>query len=103
MDVFLQGTELLLSLPNLCVQLSESDFKGLVVTDDSSIVLNQLHEDEQGTYRCSVQSQKGTVFYRVTFLLTGREKLLSVSSNEISHVREGELMEYFEQSYTDEQ
>ncbi|XP_029294712.1 izumo sperm-egg fusion protein 1 [Cottoperca gobio] len=50
--------------------LSESDFKALVVTDDPSVVLNQLHEDEQGTYRCSLQGRNGTVFYRVTFLLT---------------------------------
>ncbi|XP_063753522.1 izumo sperm-egg fusion protein 1 isoform X2 [Eleginops maclovinus] len=51
-------------------KLNESDFKALVVTDDSSVVLNQLHVDEQGTYRCSLQGRNGTVFYRVTFLLT---------------------------------
>lgn len=60
------------SLPNLCVQLNESDFKPLVVTKDSSVVLNQLHVDEQGTYRCSLQDRNRTVLYRVTFLLTGR-------------------------------
>ncbi|KAM6930527.1 izumo sperm-egg fusion protein 1 [Xenentodon cancila] len=51
-------------------KLNESDFMPLVVTDDSSIVLNQLHVDEQGTYRCSLRDQNGTIFYRVTFLLT---------------------------------
>ncbi|XP_039658705.1 izumo sperm-egg fusion protein 1 isoform X4 [Perca fluviatilis] len=50
-------------------KLIERDFKALVVTDDSSVVLNQLHVDEQGTYRCSLQDQSGTVFYQVTFLL----------------------------------
>ncbi|XP_078107208.1 izumo sperm-egg fusion protein 1 isoform X2 [Sander vitreus] len=50
-------------------KLIDSDFKALVVTDDSSVVLNQLHMDEQGTYRCSLQDQSGTVFYQVTFLL----------------------------------
>ncbi|XP_054467778.1 izumo sperm-egg fusion protein 1 [Anoplopoma fimbria] len=50
-------------------KLKESDFKALVVTDDSSVVLNQLRRDEQGTYRCSLQGQDGTVFYRVTFPL----------------------------------
>ncbi|XP_042343497.1 izumo sperm-egg fusion protein 1 [Plectropomus leopardus] len=51
-------------------KLKESDFQALVVTDDSSVVLNQLNMDEQGTYRCSLRGQNGTVFYRVTFLLT---------------------------------
>nr|XP_046243847.1 izumo sperm-egg fusion protein 1 isoform X8 [Scatophagus argus] len=51
-------------------KLNEQDFKALVVTDDSSVILNQLHVAEQGTYRCSLQSRNGTVFYRVTFLLT---------------------------------
>ncbi|KAK9522973.1 hypothetical protein VZT92_019406 [Zoarces viviparus] len=50
-------------------KLNESDFKALVVTDDSSVVLNQLLADEQGTYRCSLQGQDGTVFSRVTFPL----------------------------------
>ncbi|XP_051806770.1 izumo sperm-egg fusion protein 1 [Acanthochromis polyacanthus] len=50
--------------------LDESDFKALVVTDDSSVVLNQLRVDEQGTYRCSLQDRNGTIFYQVTFLLT---------------------------------
>lgn len=54
-----------------CVQLNENDFKVLVVTEDSSVVLNQLQVNEQGTYRCSLQDQNGTVFYRATFLLTG--------------------------------
>ncbi|KAM8760900.1 izumo sperm-egg fusion protein 1 isoform 1-T5 [Acanthopagrus schlegelii] len=51
-------------------KLNESDFRALVVTDDSSVVLNQLHVDEQGTYRCSLQNRNGFVFYRATFLLT---------------------------------
>ncbi|XP_008279797.1 izumo sperm-egg fusion protein 1 [Stegastes partitus] len=51
-------------------KLDESDFRALVVTDDSSVVLNQLRVDEQGTYRCSLQDQNGTNFYRVTFPLT---------------------------------
>ncbi|XP_030273265.1 izumo sperm-egg fusion protein 1 isoform X2 [Sparus aurata] len=51
-------------------KLNESDFSALVVTDDSSVVLNQLHVDEQGTYRCSLQNRNGIVFYRATFLLT---------------------------------
>ncbi|KAM7415949.1 hypothetical protein PAMA_018153 [Pampus argenteus] len=51
-------------------KLSENAFKALVVTTDSSVVLNQLHVDEQGTYRCSLLDQNGTNFYRVTFLLT---------------------------------
>ncbi|XP_070761277.1 izumo sperm-egg fusion protein 1 [Enoplosus armatus] len=50
-------------------KLNEGDFKALVVTDDSSVVLNQLHADEQGTYRCSLQGRNGAIFYRVTFLL----------------------------------
>ncbi|XP_068560205.1 izumo sperm-egg fusion protein 1 isoform X2 [Cebidichthys violaceus] len=50
-------------------KLNESDFKALVVTDDSSVVLNQLRADEQGTYRCSLRGQDGTVFYRVTYPL----------------------------------
>nr|XP_046243845.1 izumo sperm-egg fusion protein 1 isoform X6 [Scatophagus argus] len=54
----------------LTSKLNEQDFKALVVTDDSSVILNQLHVAEQGTYRCSLQSRNGTVFYRVTFLLT---------------------------------
>lgn len=68
----------------MCVQLNESDFKALVVTDDSSVVLNQLHVAEQGTYRCSLQGRNGTVFYRVTFLLTGRVQLLYMISQKLS-------------------
>ncbi|XP_072243048.1 izumo sperm-egg fusion protein 1 [Leuresthes tenuis] len=51
-------------------KVDESDFRALVVTHDSSVVLNQLHVDEQGTYRCSLKDRNGTVFSRVTFLLT---------------------------------
>lgn len=77
----------LLTVFNLCVQLNESDFKVLIVTDDSSMVLNQLHVDEQGTYRCSLQGQDGTVFYRIHFLLTGKSAALK-------YVTGGELLEY---------
>ncbi|XP_013857999.1 izumo sperm-egg fusion protein 1 [Austrofundulus limnaeus] len=51
-------------------ELDEKDFTALVVTEDSFVVLNQLHLDEQGTYQCSLRDQNGTVFYRVTFLLS---------------------------------
>ncbi|XP_041643280.1 izumo sperm-egg fusion protein 1 isoform X2 [Cheilinus undulatus] len=51
-------------------KLIESDFSTLVVTDDSTVVLNQLRVNEQGTYRCSLRGPNGTVFYQVTFLLT---------------------------------
>ncbi|XP_037831366.1 izumo sperm-egg fusion protein 1 [Kryptolebias marmoratus] len=51
-------------------KLDENDFATLVVTHDSFVVLNQLHLDEQGTYRCSLQDEKGTIYYRVTFLLS---------------------------------
>ncbi|CAG07802.1 unnamed protein product [Tetraodon nigroviridis] len=50
--------------------VNESNFIVLVVTEDSSLVLNQLRLDEQGTYRCSLQDQNETVFYQVHFLLT---------------------------------
>ncbi|XP_074525796.1 izumo sperm-egg fusion protein 1 [Halichoeres trimaculatus] len=51
-------------------KLTESDFSTLVVTEDSTVILNQLHVNEQGTYRCSLQGRDGTIFYRVTFLVT---------------------------------
>ncbi|XP_042075478.1 izumo sperm-egg fusion protein 1 isoform X2 [Haplochromis burtoni] len=51
-------------------KMNESDFSVLVVTEDSSIVLNQLRLDEEGTYRCSLQAQNGTIFYQATFPLT---------------------------------
>ncbi|KAM4615779.1 izumo sperm-egg fusion protein 1 [Polymixia lowei] len=50
-------------------KLVESDFRPLVVTDDSSVVLNQLRVDEQGTYRCSLQDRNGNIYSKVTFLL----------------------------------
>ncbi|XP_055367149.1 izumo sperm-egg fusion protein 1 isoform X7 [Betta splendens] len=50
-------------------KLNQSDFRPLVVTDDSSVILNQLHVDEQGTYRCSLRENE-TVFYQVTFSVT---------------------------------
>ncbi|XP_031583788.1 izumo sperm-egg fusion protein 1 isoform X5 [Oreochromis aureus] len=51
-------------------KMNESDFSVLIVTEDSSIVLNQLRLDEEGTYRCSLQAQNGTIFYQATFPLT---------------------------------
>ncbi|KAM9391452.1 izumo sperm-egg fusion protein 1 [Pholidichthys leucotaenia] len=51
-------------------QLDGSDFRVLLVTKDSSIILNQLRVDEQGTYRCSLQATNGTIFYQATFKLT---------------------------------
>ncbi|XP_008416427.1 izumo sperm-egg fusion protein 1 isoform X1 [Poecilia reticulata] len=51
-------------------KLTEKDFQPLVVTQDASIVLNQLHLDEQGTYRCSLQDENGAVYYRASFQLT---------------------------------
>lgn len=60
----------LTNVPSVLWQLNESDFRPLVVTDDSSVILNQLHVDEQGTYRCSLQGNE-TIFYQVTFLLNG--------------------------------
>ncbi|XP_054895686.1 izumo sperm-egg fusion protein 1 isoform X1 [Poeciliopsis prolifica] len=51
-------------------KLTEKDFQPLVVTQDASIILNQLHLDEQGTYRCSLQDENGAVYYRAAFLLT---------------------------------
>lgn len=72
---------------NLYVQLNESDFKPLVVTDDSSVILNQLHVDEQGTYRCSLKGN-GTVFYQVTFLLNGRVTALR---HTVSQILSGKL------------
>ncbi|XP_060927894.1 izumo sperm-egg fusion protein 1-like [Limanda limanda] len=51
-------------------KLNETNFKVLVVTEESFWILNQLEVEEQGTYRCTVQDRSGTVFYRVTFLLT---------------------------------
>nr|XP_057926151.1 izumo sperm-egg fusion protein 1 isoform X2 [Doryrhamphus excisus] len=51
-------------------KLSESDFKDLVVMEDSFMVLNQLQLDDQGTYQCSLQGKDGTKFYQVRYLLT---------------------------------
>ncbi|XP_054629437.1 izumo sperm-egg fusion protein 1 isoform X2 [Dunckerocampus dactyliophorus] len=53
-------------------KLSESDFKVLVVMEDSFMVLNQLRLDDQGAYRCSLQGKDGTIFYKVTYVLTER-------------------------------
>ncbi|KAJ3603675.1 hypothetical protein NHX12_028419, partial [Muraenolepis orangiensis] len=50
--------------------LEEGDFRTLVLTEEPSVVLNQLRVDEQGTYRCSLQDRNATVFSTVTFLLT---------------------------------
>ncbi|KAM6965385.1 izumo sperm-egg fusion protein 1 [Aplochiton taeniatus] len=49
--------------------LTEVDFQVLVVTEDSSVVLNQIRLDEQGTYRCLLCDRNGTVFSKITFLL----------------------------------
>ncbi|XP_060926764.1 uncharacterized protein LOC133001254 [Limanda limanda] len=51
-------------------KLNETDFKVLVVTEESFWILNEV--EEQGTYSCTVQDPSGTIFYRVTFLLTER-------------------------------
>ncbi|XP_076005680.1 izumo sperm-egg fusion protein 1 [Genypterus blacodes] len=51
-------------------KLKESDFRGLLVTKESFFVLNEVLVEEQGTYRCSLQDKKGTVFSRITFRLT---------------------------------
>lgn len=59
------------------LQLEESEFKALLLTDESLFILNQMHGDEQGTYRCSLQDRNGIVFYRVYFLVTGRVALIS--------------------------
>ncbi|XP_030592845.1 izumo sperm-egg fusion protein 1 isoform X1 [Archocentrus centrarchus] len=56
--------------PSGTEKMDESDFKVLVVTDDSHVVLNQLRLDEEGTYRCSLQDQIGTIFYQAIFPLT---------------------------------
>ncbi|XP_055017758.1 izumo sperm-egg fusion protein 1 [Boleophthalmus pectinirostris] len=74
LDCFLPWHRLLLSKPEYHYSwgsnLKRSDFKVLVVTQDSSVVLNQLHVEEGGTYQCSLQNQTGTVFYKVKFLLS---------------------------------
>ncbi|XP_019744032.1 izumo sperm-egg fusion protein 1 isoform X1 [Hippocampus comes] len=41
-----------------------------IVMEESSMVLNQLHLRDQGTYRCSLTGQDGTEFYRVAVHLT---------------------------------
>ncbi|KAM9858598.1 izumo sperm-egg fusion protein 1 [Aulostomus maculatus] len=53
-------------------EVNENDFKVLVVTNDSSVILNQLHVEDQGLYRCSLLGRDGTIFYRVQFPLTVR-------------------------------
>ncbi|XP_074495435.1 izumo sperm-egg fusion protein 1 [Sebastes fasciatus] len=55
--------------PYLPGYLNESDFTVLVVTDDSSVILNQLKAKDMGTYCCSLQGRNGTVFYRVNYQL----------------------------------
>lgn len=47
----------------------------LVVTEESKIVLNQLTINEEGTYRCLLQDQKGTVLSRMYFQLKGKQGL----------------------------
>ncbi|XP_061623623.1 izumo sperm-egg fusion protein 1 [Phyllopteryx taeniolatus] len=51
-------------------KFDESDFRNVVVMEDSFLVLNQLHLSDQGTYRCLLAGQDGTVFYQVAFPLT---------------------------------
>ncbi|KAJ0019278.1 hypothetical protein NQD34_006847, partial [Periophthalmus magnuspinnatus] len=80
LDCFLSWHRLLLGKPEYhyswtpyvptSTKLERDDFKVLVVTQDSSVVLNQLHVEEGGTYQCSLQNQSGTVFYKVKFLLS---------------------------------
>lgn len=82
LDCFLPWHRLLLGKPEYhyswaagvpkIKKLEESDFRVLVVTDEASVVLNQLHVEEEGTYRCLLQNQTGTVFYKVTFLISVR-------------------------------
>ncbi|XP_028313846.1 izumo sperm-egg fusion protein 1 isoform X3 [Gouania willdenowi] len=48
----------------------ENNATTLVVTDESSVILNQLSVKDQGIYRCSLQKNNGTIFSQVTFLLT---------------------------------
>ncbi|XP_048065857.1 izumo sperm-egg fusion protein 1 [Megalobrama amblycephala] len=45
------------------------EYEVLVVTEESKIVLNQLTINEEGTYRCLLQDQKGTVLSRMYFKL----------------------------------
>lgn len=56
------------------MQVNVSDFKALVETPESFLVLNQLRLDEQGTYRCSLMDPNRKLFYQVNFLLTGKKK-----------------------------
>ncbi|XP_030621915.1 izumo sperm-egg fusion protein 1 [Chanos chanos] len=48
----------------------EGDYKVLVVTPESKIVLNQLRVEEQGVYRCLLQDSEGTTLSRTHFILT---------------------------------
>ncbi|XP_037634709.1 izumo sperm-egg fusion protein 1 isoform X2 [Sebastes umbrosus] len=56
--------------PYLPGYLNESDFTVLVVTDVSSVILNQVQAKDMGTYRCFLQGRSGIVFYRVSYRLT---------------------------------
>ncbi|KAK2898844.1 hypothetical protein Q8A67_010262 [Cirrhinus molitorella] len=47
----------------------EGEYEALVVTEESKIVLNQLKVNEEGTYRCLLQDQKGTALSRTYFKL----------------------------------
>lgn len=49
-----------------------------MVTEESKIVLNQLKVNEEGTYRCLLQDQKGTTLSRMYFKLKGRRCLLNL-------------------------
>ncbi|XP_073675896.1 izumo sperm-egg fusion protein 1 [Garra rufa] len=47
----------------------EGEYEALVVTEESKIVLNQLKVNEEGTYRCLLQDQRGTALSRMYFKL----------------------------------
>ncbi|KAK7940521.1 hypothetical protein WMY93_003847 [Mugilogobius chulae] len=76
LDCFLPWHRLILGKPEYHylwapeVSKEKADFKVLVVTRDSSVVLNQLQVEERGTYQCLLKNQSGTVFYKVIFLLS---------------------------------
>ncbi|XP_062307951.1 izumo sperm-egg fusion protein 1 [Osmerus eperlanus] len=50
--------------------MAEGDLQTLVVTEDSSVVLNQLHLSERGLYRCLLLDKNGTVLSKTRFLLS---------------------------------
>uniref|UniRef100_A0AAV2MNX0 Ig-like domain-containing protein n=1 Tax=Knipowitschia caucasica TaxID=637954 RepID=A0AAV2MNX0_KNICA len=77
LDCFLPWHRLLIGKPEYYFSWAPAsdtketrEFQTLVVTRDSFVVLNQLHVDESGTYQCLLQNQTGTLFYKVTFILS---------------------------------